>query len=258
MKFRSKIIATAILILSCIGNGYSQTSSSADLYKTAVALRMKGQFHNALAIFKLLLSRDSTNTAYLDYVAVLTCKTLHDDTKPDTPPIEQYKHCEYLAKKSLKLDTNNPESHYAYAFAIGVISEYASHKQQISIAGIMKTELDKTLKLNPHHAGAYHLLGRWFDKLAGFNAMEKLAVKVLYGTSLPEGTYAQAAAAYEKAVLYEPDYILHQYELAVTYHKMGKNADAKVWLQHAIAAPYAGDDAQQVKDHCKALLAELK
>jgi regulator of microtubule dynamics protein 3 len=254
-----KRIFPAIILLSGISvNGFSQNTSNAELYKTAVNLRTKGQFHNSLAIFKLLLSRDSNNTAYLDYTAVLTCKTLHDDTKPDNPPIDQYKHCEYLAKKSLKLDTNNPESHYAYAFAIGVISEYASHKQQISIAGIMKSELDKTLKLNPHHAGAYHLLGRWFDKLAGFNAVEKLAVKLLYGATLPEGTYAQAAAAYEKAILYEPDYILHQYELAVIYHKMGKDADAKVWLNNAINAPYAGDDAQQVKDHCKKLLEELK
>jgi regulator of microtubule dynamics protein 3 len=257
MKRQNKIVATVFVLLSFISvNGYSQ--SNADLYKTAVSMRSKGQFHNALAIFKMLLSRDSTNTAYLDYTAVLTCKTLHDDSKPDNPPIDAYKHCEYLALKSLKLDSNNAESHYAYAFAIGVISEYASHKQQIAIAGVMKHELDKCLKLNPHHAGAYHLLGRWYSKLAEFNAMEKLAVKVLYGTSLPEGTFAEAAAAYEKAVVYEPDYILHQYELAVTYHKMGKDADAKVWLQNAINSTYAGDDAQQVKASCRKLLAQLK
>lgn len=235
--------------------GFSQNSA---LFTKAVQLRKQGKFHDALAIFRLLLSKDSNNTAYLDYVSVLTCKTLHDETKPDNPPIDAYKHCEYLAKKSLKLDSTNGESHYAYAFAIGVISEYATHKQQISIAGIMKTELDKTIKIIPHHAGAYHLLGRWFDKLASFNSVEKLAVRVLYGTSLPEGTYAQAAAAYEKAVLYEPDYILHQYELAAVYHKMGKDADAKVWLQNAIGAPYAGDDSQQVKNSCKKLLGDLK
>jgi regulator of microtubule dynamics protein 3 len=254
MKARSKIIVSALLLLTA--TAFSQ--SNTELYNTAVNLRIKGQFHNALAIFQLLLSRDSNNTSYLDYTAVLTCKTLHDDNSPDNPPIDKYKHMEYLAKKSLKLDTNNAESHYAYAFAIAVISEYASHKQQIAIAGIMKTELDKTLKLNPHHAGAYHLMGRWFDKLASFNSVEKLAVKVLYGATLPEGTYAQAAAAYEKAILYEPDYILHQYELAVIYHKMGKDADAKAWLNNAISSPYAGDDANQVKNSCKKLLAELQ
>lgn len=255
MRIRLRIVASAIALL-LTANGFSQ--SNAELYKTAVNLRIKGQFHNALAIFQLLLSRDSNNTAYLDYVAVLTCKTLHDDSKPGNPPLEQYKHMEYLAKKSLAIDSNNAESHYAYAFAIAVISEYASHKQQIAIAGVMKKELDETLKLDPHHAGAYHLLGRWFDKLASFNSMEKLAVKVLYGTSLPEGTYAEAAAAYEKAILYEPDYILHQYELAVVYHQMGKDADAKVWLQHAINSSYSGDDAAMVKASCRKLLAELK
>jgi regulator of microtubule dynamics protein 3 len=249
------MILAAIILLSSF-DVFSQTN--AELYKTAVGLRTKGQFHSALTIFKLLLGRDSNNTAYLDYTAVLTCKTLHDDSKPDNPPLDQYRHCEYLAKKSLKLDSNNAESHYAYAFSIAVISEYSSHKQQISIAGVMKQELDKTLKLNPHHAGAYHLLGRWFDKLASFNSVEKLAVKVLYGATLPEGTFDQAAAAYEKAILYEPDYILHQYELAVIYHKMGRDTDAKVWLQNAINANYAGDDAEQVKANCRKLLATLK
>jgi len=232
--------------------------STAELYKKAVDLRMKGQFHNSLAIFKLLLSKDSNNTAYLDYVSVLSCKTMHDDTKADNPPLEQYKHMEYLAKKSLRLDSTNAQSHYAYAFSIAVISEYASHKQQIAIAGIMKSELDKCLKMDPRQAGAYHLLGRWFDKLAGFNSVEKLAVKVLYGTSLPEGTYAQAAAAYEKAILYEPDYILHQYELAFVYHQMGKDADAKVWLQNAINSRYTGDDSTVVKNSCRKLLSQLK
>jgi len=122
----------------------------------------------------------------------------------------------------------------------------------------MKQELDKTLKLSPHHAGAYHLLGRWFDKLASFNSFEKLAVKVLYGASLPEGTYAEAANAYEKAIIYEPDYILHQYELAVIYHKMGRDADSKIWLQSAIDAKYAGDDAETVKNSCRKLMKELK
>ncbi len=255
MKTKSKIFLSFILLFSIASiNGYGQTAA---LYKKAVELRQQGKFHDALAIFRLLLSKDSNNTAYLDYVAVLTCKSLHDDTKPDNPPIDAYKHMEYLAKKSLKLDSNNAESHYAYAFSIAVISEYANKKQQIAIAGIMKKELDKTIKLSPHHAGAYHLLGRWFDKLAGFNSVEKLAVKVLYGTSLPEGTYAQAAASYEKAVLYEPDYILHQYELAAVYHEMKKDADAKVWLQNAIDAKYSGDDSEQVKNSCKKLLAKI-
>jgi lipopolysaccharide biosynthesis regulator YciM len=83
-------------------------------------------------------------------------------------------------------------------------------------------------------------------------------VKVLYGTTLPEGTYAQAATAYEKAILYEPDYILHQYELAFVYHQMNKDADAKLWLQNAIHAPYNGDDSAAVKNSCRKLLSQLK
>lgn len=255
MRLQLRIAICAIALFVSV-NGLAQ--SNADLYKTAVDLRMKGQYHNSLAIFKVLLSRDSDNIAYLDYVAVLSCKTLHDDSKPGNPPLDQYRHMEYLAKKSIKLDSNSAEAHYAYAFAIGVISEYASHKEQIAIAGTMKIELDKCIKLNPRISGAYHLLGRWFDKLAGFNAVEKVAVKVLYGTALPEGTYAQAAAAYEKAILYEPTYILHQYELAYVYHQMGKDVDAKLWLENALNSHYMGDDSTVVKNSCRKLLSQLK
>lgn len=254
MKPGRGIILCAVILVSAL-NGFSQ--STAELYKTAVALKNKYQFHKSLTIFRLLLSRDSDNINYLNCVAILTCKTLHDDSPPGKPPLDTYRHCEYLAKKSLAIDSNNADSHYAHAFAIAVISEYASRKQQIAIAGIMKSELDKCLKLNPHDAGAYELLGRWFDKLAGFNSVEKLAVKVLYGTSLPEATYEEAAEAYQKAILYQPDYILHQYELAFTYHQMGKDADAKVWLQNALNTNYTGDDAQLVKDKCRKLLSEL-
>jgi hypothetical protein len=39
---------------------------------------------------------------------------------------------------------------------------------------------------------------------------------------------------------------------------MGKDAEAKVWLQNAINSTYAGDDAEQVKTNCRKLLATLK
>ncbi len=83
MRAPRKILLSVIILFSLITvNGYSQNSA---LYKKAVELRMQGKFHDALAIFKLLLGKDSNNTAYLDYTAVLSCKTLHDDTKPDNP-----------------------------------------------------------------------------------------------------------------------------------------------------------------------------
>ncbi len=232
--------------------------SNADLQKKALTLRYAGQSRDALAIFQDLLKQDSNSVSYLQYTSYLMAKVWHDKEVSESACMPYYTKALYLAKKALRIDSNSAEAHYAYAFAVGVINEYASNKQQIANAKIMKDEIDKCLKGNPHHAGAYHLLGRWSRRLAEFNGMEKFAVKTLYGATLPEQTYKDAADAFEKAIIYEPDWLIHYYELGYTYYEMDKKADAKVWLQQAISnTSYKGDDAQEVKDKCSKLLANL-
>jgi tetratricopeptide (TPR) repeat protein len=205
-----------------------------------------------------LLKKDSSNVQYVEYTSFSLAKVWHDKEVGEDQSMPYYNKALYLAKKALKLDSNSAEAHYAYAFTIGVINEYASNKQQIANAKVMKDEIDKCLKLNPHHDGAYHLLGRWSRRMAEFNGVEKFAVKTLYGATLPEATYQDAANAFEKAYVYAPDYLLHQYELAYTYYEMNKYADAKTWLNQIINnTTYKGDDAQVVKDRSKKLLDKM-
>ena len=214
-------------------------------------------YKDALPIFESLLKQDSTNLNYLQYTSYLYAKVWHDNSTDEDKSVPYYNKAYYLAKKAISKDSNSDEAHYALAFAIGVLNENAGHKQQIANAKTMKIEIDKCLKLNPHHAGAYHLLGRWYERLAELNGLERFAMKTFYGSSLPEATYADAQGAFEKAYIYEPDYILHQYELAVVYHKMDKDADAKIWLQKALQATYTGDDATDTKAKCQKLLDKI-
>lgn len=232
--------------------------SSAELYKKGLELRAARHYKEALPIFEGLLKQDSSNINYLQYTSYLYAKVWHDEAPDADKATLYYNKAYYLAKKALRKDSTSAEAHYAFAFAIGVLNENASHKQQIANAKTMKVEIDKCLAIEPHHSGAYHLLGRWYRKLAELGSIERFAMKALYGSSLPEATYKDAINAFEKAYIYEPDYILHQYELAVTYHKMDMNADAKIWLQKALHANYTGDDAADTKAKCQKLLDEIK
>lgn len=144
------------------------------------------------------------------------------------------------------------------AFVIGVINENASTKEQIANASKMKKEIDKCLALDSHNAGAYHLLGRWYRRLAELNGLERLAMKAFYGSNLPEATYEDALKAFENAYVIEPDYILHQYEIAYTYHEMGKDIDAKIWISKALHANYTGDDAKDTRQKCNDLLNDIQ
>lgn len=249
-----------LVIVVFIGLGASAAfgQSATEEYKKGMADIAARHYKDALPVFEGLLKQDSSNINYLQYTSYLYAKVWHDNPKGEDENTKYYYKALYLAKKAIKADSNSAEAHYALAFAIGVLNENASHKQQISNAKQMKIEMDKCLKVNPHHAGAYHLLGRWYERLAELNGFERFAMKTFYGSTLPQATYTDAAGAFEKAYLYEPDYILHQYELAVVYHKMDKNADAKIWLEKAIQANYAGDDAADTKAKCKKLLDDLK
>ncbi len=248
-------VLSLLIGLSIIATG----QSNADLQKKALVYRNAGQSKEALTIFEGLLKQDSANLNYLQYTSYLIAKVWHDKSDIDaSAAAPYYSKALYLAGKALKIDSNSAEANYAYAFAVGVINETASNKQQIANAKIMKDHIDKCLKFSPHHGGAFHLLGRWSRRLAEFSGVEKFAVKALYGATLPVATYKDAADAFEKAIVAEPDWLIHYYELAYTYYEMDKYADAKIWLQQAISnTTFKGDDAQDVKDKCKKLLAKL-
>ncbi len=254
-SLRYKYLVWAFSLIASFG--YSQ--GTAQLFQTGLKYEAQYHFKDALPVFESLLKSDSGDTRYLSNCAYLYAKVWHDQTTAtDEERTAAYNIALYLAKKAIKADSNNAEAHYATAFAIGVLNENAGSKEQIANAKAMKTEIDKCLKSDPRHAGAYHLLGRWYRRLAELNGFERFAMKTFYGTSLPQATLQDAINAFEHAYIYQPGYILHQYEMAFTYHEMGKDADAKIWLNMAIKADYAGDDAADTKIKCRKLLDEIK
>ncbi|HEY6162308.1 MAG TPA: hypothetical protein VI112_13830, partial [Bacteroidia bacterium] len=64
--------------------------------------------------------------------------------------------------------------------------------------------------------------------------------------------------AFKNAITYEPKYILHQYELAVTLHDMGQDDFAVKFLENAIKLPATDEDNISAKQKCEELLKKLK
>jgi len=62
----------------------------------------------------------------------------------------------------------------------------------------------------------------------------------------------------QKAIELEAWYMLHTYELAVTYHEMGKDDYAIKFLEKAMKLPQSYEDAKLCYKDCEKLLAELK
>lgn len=225
----------------------------------AKALKLKGEYNykDALTAFQQLLKNDSSQINYLTNASYCYTKFgfFH---APETEKQTYYKTAEYLAKKAIQKNTNNADAHYTYAMALGRINENASSKQKIANAKLIKSEVDRSIALNPKLAGAYHILGRWHRTIAGFNMIEKAMINSFFGGVPPGGSYEDAVKSFMTAISIEPKSMVHQYELAVTYHEMGKDVDAKLWAKKALEITPVSPDDKKAKTDCEALLKKLE
>ncbi|HXC04333.1 MAG TPA: hypothetical protein VNZ86_06235 [Bacteroidia bacterium] len=249
------------LILFCLAFTLSATTLSAQasvaIYEKALAFKNEFKYKEAMPYFQALLKVDSNNINYLAHGSQIYTRFGYLYMTSESEKQNYFHIAEYLAKKAIAKDEKDAEAHYAYALALGRINENASTKQKISNAKLIKKEADRSIELNPKQAGAYHILGRWHATIAGFNAIEKGMINAFFGGVPPGGSYPDAIKAFQSAIALEPKNMIHQYEIANTYNSMGNKADAKAWLDKAMALPVVSDDDKITSDKCKALKKKL-
>ena len=101
-------------------------------------------------------------------------------------------------------------------------------------------------------------MGRWHRTFAGFSSFQKGMVNTFYGGTPEGGSFKDALEMFQKAIKLEPWYMLHTYELAVTYHEMGNDEYAIKFLKKAMTLPQKYEDAVKCYKKCETLLAELQ
>lgn len=249
-----KTIALLFILVAFAFAAYPQ--SPEELLAQGLKLRREYKTTEAFPIFQKLLALDSNNVTYLHNASYLYSR-LGYNQKTKEEKKKYYKTAERLAQKAIKLEPTNAEARYSYVLAICRMNEFASNREKIDVAKITKAELDLIFVLNPRHAGAYQVLGRWHRTVAGFNEFEKALINTFFG-GVPLGTYEDAIKAFQNAILYEPKYILHMYELAVTYNEMGKKSLAIAWLEKAITIPVTNADDVIRQKNCAEMLEKLK
>lgn len=239
MKSNLRSIVSLILFVLIFNNAFAQTELA-----TALQLKSEKHWNESFNIFKRLLNSDSLNVEYLTNTSYLYSK-LGNLRPTEAEKQSYYKTALYLSQKALTIDKNNAQAHYTNALALGRINENASSKQKIANAKVIRTECEQALKLDSKLAGAYHILGRWHRTIAGFNFIEKAAINTLYGGVPDGGSYEAAIDNFSKAILLEPNEIIHKYQLAETYLERGKKGDdilANVWFKKVVSMTPVDED----------------
>ena len=146
------------------------------------------------------------------------------------------------ATKAVAANPGDTWGHCYLSSSMGKRAVLMSIKDQINAYQKIRAEIDKAIELDGTNDLAYHGLGRWHRRAAEVGGAKKFFGGLIYG-SLPQGSFAEAEAAFKKAIGLRPDYIGHHLELARTYAAMGKYDLAVPEYQKAIAlAPMTAMD----------------
>jgi hypothetical protein len=228
-----------------------------ELIKEANQLYKQFKDREALAKFQLVLLQQPTNYEALYKTSLLNTR-IGLRYADETEKLEYLSAAKGYAEMALAANEEDAESHYAFALAVHNLSIVSGPKERILHIRLVKRHLEQALRINPTHAGAWQLLGRWNYKVANFNFLEKGAAELLIN-GVPRGaTNEMALEALRKSITYDPMNISGYYDLAVIYRDMKLKAQGVAILQEALALKLVTSEDLEISRRCKALLLSLK
>ena len=144
------------------------------------------------------------------------------------------------AREAVKIAPDSAAGHLELAVALGRQALKEGPKTQLSLSREIKSEVDRTLALNPAQGRAWHVLALWNRKLASLNAIERAVAGTVLG-GVPKGASMENAVAdLQKAVELEPAYVNHRLELGRTLMQLKRKGEARRELERAVALPATG------------------
>lgn len=170
---------------------------------------------------------------------------------------EYYKTAKTYAQKALQTNANSSDANFVMAVAMGRITQVASGEERIKAVKDIKSYAEKCVKLDPNNFKGYHVLGKWHYEVSDLNSVEKLLVKVAYG-SLPKASLEDAIRNYEKSKQLNPNFILNYLELAKAYHRKGNKKHAISLIETMLKIPDVTPDDAVIKNQGKELIKDWK
>lgn len=163
------------------------------------------------------------------------------------------------AREAVKTAPDSAAGHLELAVALGRQALKEGPKTQLSLSREIKSEVDRTLALDPAQGRAWHVLALWNRKLASLNFIERAVAKTVLG-GVPKGASMENAVAdLQKAIELESAYVNHRLELGRTFMELKRPNDARRELERAVSLPPGGSPLDpKYQAEARELLARLK
>ncbi|WP_299985793.1 hypothetical protein [uncultured Pontibacter sp.] len=230
------------------------------LLKKAYELKEQYKETEALAVYEQILAADELNYEALCQASVLHNLMGHRFTD-DSRKLNHFSTAKSYAQRAYQMDSTDARSNYAMALSLSSLATISGPKQRLATFSQLKPYLDGALAADLRHADAWHLLGRWYFKMANLNFAEITAYKVMLGGMADKpATNKDAIYAMEMAILHNPNNLRYYFDLANIYQEM-KNKEACVYtLQRAMAQnlDLQTKEELELSRRCKIMLQEYQ
>lgn len=143
-----------------------------------------------------------------------------------------YRAAEDFARAAIAERPDKNDGYKWLAIALGAQTKGSDMKSQVLQSREVKESAEKAIELDPDDDLAYLVLSRWHYKVSELGLLARAYARVVYG-GLPDASLDTAEQLTIQALMLR-DRIVHRYNLAKIYDRMGRRDEAKAQFQKII------------------------
>jgi tetratricopeptide (TPR) repeat protein len=164
-----------------------------------------------------------------------------------------------LAARAVAANPRDAEGHFQQSRALGRVALDVSPRERTQYAVQIREAALRALAVDPQHAGAQHVLGRWHAEIMRLNGITRqIAKSFLGGKVFGEASWGEAVRLLEAANMTEPERTVHLVALGQVYRDAGRKDAARQALEAAVRAPLKDPNDERYKREAERDLKALR
>ncbi len=162
-----------------------------------------------------------------------------------------------LAQRAVNVNAQGADGHFMVAVATGRVALTKGARERVRFAGVIRESALRAIELDPRHAGAMHVMGRWNAEIQRLPGVTKFFAKTFLGASIfNQANWDNAFSYYTQAIELEPDNIYHRLDMAEAMVDADRPSEAVPHLMRVAALPLGCDPMDATYQQQSAALLE--